>query len=242
MDFENSENVTNSTMEEDITNEVREIKRHEIIFFIFGIIALFSNIIIIYTILKYKKLRNFIPNLYIAHCCFVDILFLIVVPYTYLEVFKYIAPYVHHKTFCFIFDFGVSIHFAKILSVCLLMIDGLLIVYFKQLSKMFQKYYKCVLVFFWILICVIYFVSTYFCICDYYFIDTFMGLLICLFLVALVLVAVLQCLRCIQKIKHSVPSHSLLQFSIGSSFIKVHLIAFLIMVLLNYLSYDSEFF
>lgn len=184
-DIDELPNITSnfSTQETYTHQETNYDKIFLELFTFVGILVILTNSVLVFTILRFEKLKKEVTNLILVHLNIVQAVYLLATPLT-LRVnlaFRFISSSVHISVFCSFYQAEAILGCAVLIFLMLLIFDGYLKLYHKKPYDTFTKLHKFI-------ICAIYFVvicactvSTGMCAHGYM---TFVSIYIFLFIIA----------------------------------------------------------
>lgn len=226
MDYDDVINMTDlANASEGITPErSRKDISHEIVFLICCTAAFVADVLIIFTILRFRQMRN-VRNLLIANWAVVDLCALVVTPTGY-RIFSIFSNFsISSRAQCILFELGAACHYMVVLCVLIVLIDWFIAAYFLNTSRKLRSYYKILLGLTWGLFILIVILYTYGCKNEWnhYFIHTFVTFLtlcsVTLFTI------ILHILIGVQKCRKKPLEHPRLSLHLGTCFIMCYIMA-----------------
>lgn len=157
MDYEEAEKLMNITIEEAVKAPGSDIPIRFIIFTIIVIISLCVDVIIVYTILSYKKLRT-VPNIFFVNWIIADFFSLICSPSNFEILLLFNTVSLPDDLFYILLLVTNTGNVVIILFAIMLALDYFLNAYYESTSTDFRNYYKFIVASVWgisFLVCVI---------------------------------------------------------------------------------------
>lgn len=113
------------------------------VFAVVGLMAIFTNFLLVFTILKFIKLRNVVTNLLLVHLNIVEVIFFVVTPLT-VRVHLTFQFFYHFPgtVLCSLYGVEYVLWCAVVLFLILLILDGHLKLYHHELYQKFVRMYK----------------------------------------------------------------------------------------------------
>jgi len=230
MDYDETVNISTFDSNDEMPASVsRDHLTQEIIFTIFFIIGICADILIIYTILRFKRMRS-VPNIFLANWAIADLCCLVVTPSAYrlTSALKHFS--LSHEFICFMEESGATLHITVILFVMVVVLDWFIAAYFGGASEKFRSRYKIVIGSIWLF--AIIWSSIYSIMCmsiSYYLIHQEYLLLLC-YAAVLLAVIVFQGSRVIQKIRNVSVDYPTLMLTLPTAFIINSVLSFLALI------------
>lgn len=242
MDYEDYLNITNSTiMNEEVS--VESSKRHishEIVFVIFCSIAFCADLITVYTILKFKRLRT-VPNLYIVNWQIMDMLSLVAMPsgYRILSVIHNMAISINF--FCVLLHLCASFHFGNIVCVFILIADWCLAAHFRRYCERLRRYYKYVIGFSWSLLIISAVAYSHLCFHVPYMTEIPGDMLFIGYCMLIIIIIIFQFSRAVQKWRRRSVDYPPLSLNLGTIYITCCVTAFIYLLVIQILRLRYRF-
>lgn len=243
MDYEDVINMTNyANTSEPITPErSRKDISHEIVFLICCTIAFIADVLIIFTILRFKQMRN-VRNLFIANWAAIDVCSLVVTPtgYRILSIFSNFS--ISSRAKCILFELGAASHYMVIICVFIVLLDWFIAAYFLNASRKIRSYHKIFLGLTWGVFILIVILYCYGCKNGWYnyFLHTFATFFtlcgVTLFII------ILHIINGVQKCRKKPLEYPKLGLHLGTCFIMCYIMAVANIFLVDFLRMYHPFF
>ncbi|KAF2894775.1 hypothetical protein ILUMI_11398 [Ignelater luminosus] len=230
MDYENIEDVTNSTYEDGTnSSEYLKVLPHEIVITVICFVGLCTNVAIIYIILKFKQMHA-IPNILLENWIIADICSLIVTPSTYRITFALANFKLNPSFLCSLLNLLTVFRISEISFATVIVIDWITNVYYPKISKGIKLYYKHIITCLWIAAILFAGVSVDLCInyIFYFYIPEVTELVSYSTLLVLVLIA--NCVRIVMKCKKKPLEHSTHMLTLVTSLVVTYFLGFVFTV------------